>query len=326
MTRPGSVAVIGAGIAGLACARRLADAGLAVAVFDKGRGLGGRMATRRMGAGIDHGAQYFTARGAEFRAQVADWLAAGTVAAWEAPVALGRSGPAYVGVPGMTAPAQALARGLAVTSGVAVTRIVRRDGGWSLATADWPEGDERRFDAVVLAVPWPQVGALVAESGVAWPAVAPVYAPCWALLLAGGDGIAGLPAAMAPDDPVIAWVARGSSKPGRGAGAETETAIVHATPDWSRTHLEETADAVMPALMDRLRRLVGPVVADEIVAHRWRYALVEKPAGLPCLWDGEVLLGACGDWCLGGRVEAAFDSGRALAARILADLETGGQD
>jgi len=321
MSVPGSIAVIGAGIAGLACARRLADAGLAVAVFDKGRGIGGRMATRRMGAGIDHGAQYFTARSAEFRAQVADWLAAGAVAAWDAPVALGRSGPAYVGAPRMTAPAQALARGLAVTTSVTVTGIVRRDGGWSLATADRPDGGEQRFDAVVLAVPWPQVGALVAGSGVAWPAVAPVYAPCWALLLAGGDGLANLPDAMAPDDPVIAWVARGSAKPGRGVGPET--AIVHATPDWSRTHLEEPADAVIAAMLDRLRQLAGPVAADETAAHRWRYALVEQAAGLPCLWDEAALLGACGDWCLGGRVEAAFESGRALAARILADHDSG---
>ena len=65
------------------------------------------------------------------------------------------------------------------------------------------------------------------------------------------------------------------------------------------------------------------MTADEIVAHRWRYALVEQAAGLPCLWDGAALLGACGDWCLGGRVEAAFDSGRALAACILADPGTG---
>jgi hypothetical protein len=321
MSVPGSIAVIGAGIAGLACARRLADAGLAVAVFDKGRGIGGRMATRRMGAGIDHGAQYFTARSAEFRAQVADWLAAGAVAAWDAPVALGRSGPAYVGTPRMTAPAQALAHELVVTTSVTVTGIVRRDGGWSLATADRPDGGEQRFDAVVLAVPWPQGGPLGGKAGVAWQVVEPVYAPCWALLLAGGGGLAGLPDVMAPDDPVIAWVARGSAKPGRGGGPET--AIVHATPDWSRAHLEEPGDTVAAALMDRLQQLAGPVVAEEAVAHRWRYALVEQAAGLPCLWDGTALLGACGDWCLGGRVEAAFDSGRALAVRVMADLGTG---
>lgn len=322
MSRPASVAVIGAGIAGLACARRLADAGLSVAVFDKGRGIGGRMATRRMGIGVDHGAQYFTARGADFRAQVADWLAAGTVAAWDAPVALGRPGPAYVGVPGMTAPAHALARGMAVTTGVTVARIVRQGAGWSLASADRPDGAAQRFDAVAVAVPWPQLAALVAGSGVAWPAVVPVYAPCWALLLAGGDGLARLPNAMAPDDPVIAWVARGSSKPGRGMGPET--AIVHATPDWSRAHLEEPAGVVILAMMDRLRQLEGPVAADDIVAHRWRYALVETPAGLPCLWDGAARLGACGDWCLGGRVEAAFDSGMALATRIIASLRSEG--
>ncbi len=321
MSNPASVAVIGAGIAGLACARRLTDAGLSVAVFDKGRGVGGRIATRRMGAGIDHGAQYFTAHGPDFRAQVADWLSAATIASWDAPVAVGRSGPAYVGVPGMTAPAHALAHGLAVTTGVTVTRIVRRDGGWSLATADRPDGEAPRFDAVVLAVPWPQVGPLVGETGVAWPVVEPVYAPCWALLLVGGDGLAGLPDLMTPDDAVIAWVARGSSKPGRSAGPET--AIAHASPAWSRAHLEQPADTVAALLMDRLRQLAGPVAADEAVAHRWRYALVEQAAGLPCLWDGTALLGACGDWCLGGRVEAAFDSGRALAARVMADLGTG---
>ena len=77
------VAIIGAGMAGLAAARLLREAGASCTIFDKSRGLGGRMATRRTGDfSFDHGAQYFTARGPRFRALVDDWSAAGHAAGW----------------------------------------------------------------------------------------------------------------------------------------------------------------------------------------------------------------------------------------------------
>jgi predicted NAD/FAD-dependent oxidoreductase len=105
------VAIIGAGLAGLACATRLGEDGVAVSLFDKARGPGGRMSVRRIEtpsgeAPFDHGAQYFTVRGASFRDQVTRWAADGVAAPWPA------AGPeAWVGVPGMNAPVRALAAG-----------------------------------------------------------------------------------------------------------------------------------------------------------------------------------------------------------------------
>ncbi len=125
------VAIIGAGIAGLSCATQLARHGCAVSVFDKSRGPAGRMSTRRgEGWQCDHGAQYFTARSAEFRAEVARWQAAGAAAPWPARLAvLGDSGARapdaalqrFVGTPRMTAPARLLAAGLPLALQTTIT-------------------------------------------------------------------------------------------------------------------------------------------------------------------------------------------------------------
>jgi predicted NAD/FAD-dependent oxidoreductase len=94
---------------------------------------------------------------------------------------------------------------------------------------------------------------------------------------------------------------------------------VHASSGWSREHLAlgsaEAAQLLLQALQDNLGyRLPKPVHQD---AHRWRHALVEQPLGLSCLVDEEMSAGACGDWCIAPRVEAAFESGRSLAHSLL---------
>jgi renalase len=322
MHRPRSVAVIGAGIAGLAAAGRLQKAGCQVVVFDKSRGVGGRMATRREEAfSFDHGAQYFTAHGPVFAAQVEAWERAVIVAHWPPQGLSGRAEGCWVGVPGMTAPCRSLAEGLLIVTGSAVRGISREDGAWRLASEQGTVSAAGldRFEAVVLAIPAPQAVPLIAASGAALPgAEQAAYAPCWALMLAGDPDFADLPAAFSPEDGAIAWVARNGTKPGRPPGEET--VVVHATPDWSRAHLEDAPEAVAALLQQRLaactRRSIEPSFAR---AHRWRYALVERALGQPCLWNAEAGLGACGDWCIGARVEAAFDSGTALAAAMLGE-------
>ncbi|MHB2168542.1 NAD(P)/FAD-dependent oxidoreductase [Alsobacter sp. R-9] len=307
------VAVVGAGIAGLAAARRLADAGRPVVVVDKGRGLGGRMATRRVeGFAFDHGAQFFRVRGPAMGAALASWSATGAAAPW--------FDDAMVGLPGMTAPARAMAAGLDVRTGVTVSALSRGDEGWRVATAEGPldHPANGRFGAVVLAVPAPQGVTLAASAGIALPAMAAaVYAPCWALMLGFLARVQGLADHLEAPHEAIGWVARNASKPGRG---EAEAVVVHASPAWSRAHLERRPEEI-PALLAPALAAVGIDVAGavHVAAHRWRYALVERAAGVPFLHDPAGLW-ACGDWCLGGRVEAAFDSGHAAGGSVLETL------
>ena len=297
-------------MAGAVAARRLAEAGLSVRVFDKGRGVGGRMATRRVaerGLQFDHGAQSMRAHGPAFAARIADWGRRGVAASW--------AGGRWVGVPGMTAPVRDLLAGLSVSTETTVVRIGRDGAGWRLT--DGAGAEHGPFAAVAVTCPAPQAAALLDASGFALPGVAAAtYAPCWSLLLAPDDGPP--EALIEPRDGPIRLIARTATKPGRPAGGGL---VVHATPEWSRAHLEESreavADALTRALGDHLGAPLHPAYAS---AHRWRYAQVEDALGRACLYDPGLRLGAAGDWCLGPRIEAAHDSGLALAEAIRADL------
>ena len=223
-----TVAVIGAGIAGLAAARRLHAAGIHVVLFEKSRGVGGRMATRRIDAmAFDHGAQFFTARGEIFSAYAAKWLEAGVIAQWSHAMPDGRTGTRYVGTPGMTAPARALAAGLIIVTGTTVSRIARSsvDGRWRIHDGNGVLGAAaiHAFDMVVLAVPAPQARPLISSSGVDLAGTAKaIYAPCWALMVAAGGPVAGLADIVVPPGMgLLGWIARNGSKPGRAALPES---------------------------------------------------------------------------------------------------------
>lgn len=301
-------AIIGAGMAGLACAGRLAAAGHAVVLFDKSRGVGGRMATRRVESlSFDHGAQFFTIRGAAFRALI-EGPASGACAPWGA-------ADRFVGVPGMTALPRAMAEGLDVRTGRTVSKMEKSMTGWRLDTVEGVSEDG--FDRVVLAIPAAQAVSLLAASGLELPGIERAdYAPCIALLLAFERPVPGIGTEMKRDDGPIAWIARNATKPGRDAARET--VVVHASADWSRAHIELDPEASLPLLLAAFREATGFQDAPTYsVVHRWSYALVEKPAGAPAFFDSALGVGACGDWCIGGRVEAAFNSGRALADMIL---------
>ena len=304
-------AVIGAGMAGLAAARRLSDAGRSVTVFDKSRGLGGRMATRRAGGfRFDHGAQYFTARSPRFVALVENLMAGGLVARW---------GEDHVGVPGMSAPARVLAPQATIVTDITVSSLTRGTHGWSVSTTEGLVATDGNgaFSGIVVAVPAPQAAPLLISAGCTWDGAArATYAPCWALMLGFPARTTLSEGRLRPDDSTIAWIARDSSKPGRDVSGDA--IVVHATPAWSREHLEATPEWAAAALQARFRELTGETADPSFSAvHRWRYALVEQPAGETFFWDPSARLGACGDWCIGPRVEAAFDSGDSLAGAII---------
>lgn len=314
------IAVVGAGIAGLACAAALARAGVGVAVFDKGRAPGGRMATRRFAtpageARADHGAQYFTARGAAFAEVARAMVAEGAAAEWR-PRGRPASDAWYVGTPGMSGPARWLAGGLDMRPGVAIARIEGTAGAYRLRDAAGALVAE--CGGVVIATPAEQAAPLLSTIAPAQAAEAADArsAPCWAVL-AAFEVPAGVGFDVArPANGALAWVARDASKPGRGAGPEVW--VAHLGVAASRTLLEAEPDTVIATALGDLARLglAAPPIATQ--AHRWRYAMVETPAPGTTPWNAHTRVGACGDWRGGPRVEAAWASGVALAAAILA--------
>jgi renalase len=307
------IAIVGAGIAGLSAARVLAEAGIPVVVFDKSRAVGGRMATRRGDdSAFDHGAQYFKATTHEFRDEIAAWERAGVAAAW--------AEDRFVGVPDMPAPARALSNGLSVVFNCTVSALKRADGAWALDALEGlvaqPEGG---FGGVVLAMPAPQVANVLAASGLELPGVeTATYAPCWALMVACETPIAGLESTLRPASDMIAWVATNSAKPQR---ASTPACyVVHARAAWTQANLELDREAARDALLAEFTAVTGATLAGcSAMAHRWRYALVERAVGQPFLFDAQAGVGACGDWCLGPRVEDAWLSGRAMGHRLVID-------
>jgi photolyase PhrII len=343
--RPPRTVVIGAGVSGLACARTLADHGIPVVVLDKGRLPGGRISTRTLredpDQAWDHGAQFFTARDPRFRRHVESWVEGGVAAPWEGrivrlgedgEVAAASGGTRFVGTPGMRTVATHLAVGLDVRCGVRVLEVRRQADGWWLdvetmenRVENTDQGDRSStgpFDAVVVAVPAPQAAPLLSHTPLLSAAAdGVVMAPCWAAMLAGGAG-AGHPwDAAFLDHPVLSWVARQGSRPGRDEGVVGGHWVLHASPEWSERHLEEPPEEVER----HLRKAAGEIGvipgkggSGVMHLHRWRYALPPDPHPEPCLWDRELGIGACGDWCGGPRVEGAFLSGLAMAGRILA--------
>ncbi|HKK93096.1 MAG TPA: FAD-dependent oxidoreductase [Longimicrobiales bacterium] len=349
------VVVIGAGVAGLACARSLADQGWDVVVVDKGRRPGGRTNTRTSrdddARRFDHGAQYFTARDPRFRRHVISWARQGWVAEWTASILRVEGSdeseilpprdddPRWVAVPGMQTLCDALAKGLDVRCGVRVSRLERADR-WSLVTDEGDVLDD--FDAVVVTAPPAQAADLFDSvddgtdddfgsddetSAAVWAAEArdADVAPTWAAMFEFDprDAPTGLTAdALLDEEGAVAWAARDSSKPGRPTDAERW--VVHGSSAFSTRHLEEAADRVADRLLDGFRSLVeragGSVGTPRwSAAHRWRYALVRSgPDGdCRCSDTGLAWAGDVFDAAGRARVEAAWLSGVASAGRLL---------
>lgn len=318
-TRP-SIAIVGAGMAGLTCARHLATLGLRPSVFEKSRGLGGRLATRRAGEGLafDHGAQYVTVRSAAFGSAMRSAMEAGVADRWRpAPaVASGAGGEDwFVGVPGMNALVKPLAEGSDLRLSREVAAI-RRDGdAWRILGPDDDAGEG--FDVVVCTAPAPQARKLLASEPEVAAALAGVaMAPCWALMLRFAESVDPGFDLRRTESEDLAWIARNGSKPGRNPRADCW--VVHAGPDWSRRHLELDRDLAAALLIEMLPQAFGlrlPRI-EGAVAHRWRYARTTQPLGSSFLAfaDNSLFLG--GDWCLGARVERAFESGLAIARSL----------
>ncbi|MGP1345940.1 MAG: FAD-dependent oxidoreductase [Phycisphaerales bacterium] len=352
-----SIAIIGAGIAGLAAARTLADQGIPIRVFDKGRGPGGRCSTRFENTlRFDHGAAYLTAHDPRFARFVDAWRERGLVQPWAPRLAslttdatihatidaTTTTTPEHWLAPpeGMHAINAHLAADLSVSFGTRIHTIAREQRQWALL--DEHARTIARADILICNAPPAQAATLLdpIAPDLARRATAIPFDPCWALMLATHrthahdpppfDAARAANPAANPAAP-IAWISRENSKPGRDTPTSTNTNIdtwvIHASPEWSRRHLELEAPEAAQHLRALAARAIPALEAHPptlIKAHRWRYALCAAPWDDDCHYDPDRAIGLCGDWFAScarhGRIETAFLSGAALAARILATI------
>jgi renalase len=328
------VVVVGAGISGTACAREVVAAGLPVRVLDRGRAVGGRMASRELhGRQVDLGASYLTASDPAFTAVVDDWVARGLARPWTTRIAtLGpdgrgedKEGPQRWGAPGgLRSLVVDLAAGLDVESEVTVQRIGRSAGG--------PLVDGAPASAVVLAMPDPQAARLLDPPlrALATRLDRP-WEPVLALAAGWPERTWGDLRAAFVDDPDVAFVADDGDRRGDGA----PVLVVHSTSALAARHLDHP-DAAAEPLLAAARRLLDLPAPLWHRVHRWTFA---RPAGtreeLFALDDGgpddggpvdggpvgQGLVGVCGDgWATRSKVEAAYLSGRALGRELVRRL------
>ncbi|MFM7027289.1 MAG: NAD(P)/FAD-dependent oxidoreductase [Chakrabartia sp.] len=309
-----SIAIIGAGISGLSCASALLAQGHRLTLFDKGRGPGGRMSTRRFETPLgetlaDHGAQYFTARDPAFLEEVLRWESAGIATRWP-----DVSADAWVGLPTMNNIVRHLAQGFDVHWNSRIDGLSRTETGWSVTGVD---DDQAEYHAVVLAIPSEQAVTFLAhhDFDMVRKAMLARFQPCWTAIYAF-EGILPMALPFLRDRGPIGWAVRELAKPGRSG---MERWVVQANASWSAEHLNMPADDVADQLFLALQSELGETLPVPIArsTHRWRFAM---SSGLDAgsLWNPSLGLGVCGDWMLGPRIESGWLSGHHLARSIAA--------
>ncbi len=330
------IAIIGAGLAGLSLAQRLHTAH-SVTVFEKSRGVGGRMSTRFAEPyHFDHGTQFFTARGKRFQKFLQAYLDQGVVQPWEGRViTLDKDKkittrpwfePHYVACPGMNALCKAIATGIEVELNCEVrpldaTPAGQSGGAWTLYGADDRLLGE--FDMVISTAPPAQSRRLLgAVLGSEWPFAAAEMLPCFALMLGNQQPWDKNWIAARANNSPIDWISINATKPGR-TPSQT-TIVVHSTSDWAVDHVNTDLGTVERLLSDEFATLTG-IAADASdgfsyrTIHRWLYAKVREPLTNVedhFFFDKDRRLAAVGDWTTESRIEDVWLAAQELADRL----------
>ena len=346
------VIVVGAGMAGLVCARQLVRAGLDVLVLEKSAGLGGRMATRRITSPergteilVDHGAQYITADTDSLHRLIKELITLEIVQEWTRslhvldptglhPGNVDDQKPRYVCPQGMTAIAKYLATPLQIQTRTQITQVIPHTTGWQLIST---ENSQFQAKNLVLAIPAPQILALMMEIitpslAIFTPLHLAVYTPCLAVMAGYSIEQVSPPwkGIRCESDPILAWVALDSSKR---AQPTPPVVVLHGTPEFSAQHLDGDAQTLQQAGQEMIQQashqIEGWLGAPEwIQVHRWRYSLPMEVVGLASLAT-QIPVGSeadtspslplilTGDWCGGAKVEGAWLSGHDAAEQLL---------
>lgn len=284
------------------------------------------MATTRLGAvPYDHGAQYITARSAQFHTYIDELTSSGYAARWKPTTSAGSHGeglmmPWYVGTPGMSSIVRPLAESVRIHTNRRVHTIERRDKLWHVWFDD--ETSVGPFAAVAIAVPAPQAQLLVGRiDELTLPMRRVRMSSCWALMVRLEQRTLPQQDVYSDMSEVIRWIARNNAKPGR--TLKGETLVVHASPSWTRQTEDLEPEAVAEELWSEVCHLLAlpPVRPSQMTAHLWRHGLVEQSLGETYIYSSQENVGVAGDWCLGRLAEHAFESGAGLGRAIVASLD-----
>ncbi len=324
------IAIIGAGITGLSAAKHLHDNGIEVIVFDKARGKGGRLTTKRLDMGaINIGAQYFTAKSDTFIKQTQQWIEANVAAQWdftprkasndnleESPDSRKR----YVGSNGMRSLTQSLSNGLTVTNNTRISHMKTAPHGHTLI--DENNQEHTGFDWIISTLPAEQAKVLFENTPTINNQIAhDVHTPCCAVTLATTghidkniQGIFG--------DNTVAWVSRLSSQPlwEKPRNAQFDDIWeIHFTPEWSEANHTQTKDSIINQAQKWLENTTRTsLTLKDSYYHFWKYAnLTDKNATYPPAICNKLKLAATGAWCFGGRVEGGYLAGIDIANTVL---------
>lgn len=320
------IAVIGAGIAGLTIARLLED-NAEVTVFEKARGVGGRMATRHCGIfDFDHGAQFFRVYTEDLQNFIKPMLENGVIKEWTGRFVefnnnaivnrrnWDKDCPHYVGVPGMNSIAKYLSTGLDIHLNKLVVQLKRNqdweiidDQGNCLGTYDW----------VVITAPAEQASKLLPPCFLYQKQAQSVkMLGCFSLMLGFKEALPIDFEAALVRMADISWISVNSSKPGR---ASSFSLLVHSTNKWADSHIDDEEHSVIRYLCNQTSHIIGHEVniASHKALHRWKYANIGKQKGENHLVDAAQKLAVCGDWLVDGRVEGAFLSALSLSKELI---------
>jgi hypothetical protein len=339
------VAIIGAGISGLSCATVLKNFDWQVTLYEKSRGVSGRLSTRiHKHWHCDHGAQYFTAKDSLFAEELKRWTKADVARLWEPTLKVfdGKSFSSksnekdigsmrYVGYPRNHSPAKWLSQSLDVMTETTIVSVTKKDSKWQLTSKERGLHPEY-FDFIILSMPAPQVATLLKDSGSKLAALCSevVMRPCFALMVHLTQRLNCQFDGLFINSGLLSWVARDSSKPGRKdcSTTDAETWVLHATSKWSQNNIDAPKHLVEMEMLKEFRRILQSensttssgqldIQSDECDLHRWMYADCEQYLTDIYHFDAIHNIGLCGDWLNGGKIQGAWLSGYKLAERVI---------
>ncbi|GCE27843.1 NAD/FAD-dependent oxidoreductase [Dictyobacter alpinus] len=340
-----TVAIIGAGLSGLAAAHTLQDAGYTVTLFEKSHSVGGRAATRKRGGFIyDHGAQYIKEGTPTSLAWITQRFRAPDLLDIKKPVwTFTGSGTIQEGDQdqnaeqklnyrsGLNTLPKKMAEGLTIRSDTRIDRVQRTNSGWQLF--DQSGQSHTNFDLLVITIPSPQARALIQDSmldpGVQQAIMQHLspasYNPLISVMLGYHPRPQTRPYyALVNSDKkhAISWLAWEHEKAEERAPANSGLLLAQMAPDYSREHMESSDALIVQQVAQQVATLIQEELPEPVFSdiQCWHYALPAQKVGAEPLNQQTIPYGLafCGDAFVGGRLHLALENGITVAQQLIA--------